>query len=89
MIEAEAVVTWEPLHAYGVNFLVAVELRSWLTKEMGSKAAALNTMENGSSKGLAGVVAGKNELVNGEATVAVPLGSTGVSILYTIPTSPM
>ena len=44
-----------------MNSLVAVELRSWFTKEMGSKVAAFDT------KGLAGAVASKNTLVNGEA----------------------
>ena len=37
MIKAEAVDTREPLHTYGVDSLVAVEL---FTKEMGAKAAA-------------------------------------------------
>ena len=36
MNEAEAADTGKPLHAYGVNSLVAVELRSWFTKEMGA-----------------------------------------------------
>ena len=71
MIEAEAVDTAKPLHAYGVDSLVAVELRSWFTKEMGAEVAVFDIMGSGSIKDLAGVVAGKSQFVNGEVKVAV------------------
>ncbi len=63
MIEAEDIDTGKPMHAYGVDSLVAVELRSWLTKEMGAEVAVFDIMGSGSIKELAGVVAGKSRCV--------------------------
>ena len=65
-IEAEDVDTGKPMHAYGVDSLVAVELRSWFAKEMGAEVAVFDIMGSGSIKDLAGVVAGKSRFVNGE-----------------------
>ena len=71
MIEAEAVDIEKPLHAYGVESLVAVELRSWFTKEMGAEVAVFDIMGSGSIKELAGAVAGKSQSAIGEVKVAV------------------
>lgn len=49
MIEAEAVDTAKPLHLYGVDSLVAVELRSWFAKEMGAGVAVFDFMWSGSN----------------------------------------
>ena len=75
MIEAEAVDTAKPLHGYGVDSLVAVELCSWYAKGMGAEVAVFDIMGSGSSRGLAGVVAGNDKFFHGEATVAIPYGS--------------
>ena len=72
MNEAEAVDTGKPLHSCGVDFLVAVELRSWFTKEMGGEMAVQDIMESGSIKDLAAeVVAGNSQFVNAEVKAAV------------------
>lgn len=65
-IEAEDIDTGKPMHAYGVDSLVAVELRSWFLKEMGAEVAVFDIMGSGSIKDLSGVVAGKSRFVSGE-----------------------
>ena len=41
---AEDVDTGKPLHAYGVDFLLAVELRNWFGKEIGANVAIFDIM---------------------------------------------
>lgn len=65
-IEAEEVDTGKPMHAYGVDSLVAVELRSCFAKEMGAEVAVFDIMGSGSIRDLVGIVAGKSRFVNGE-----------------------
>ena len=51
---------------------------------MGTKVAAFDALESGSSQGLASVLAGKNKLFIGEATVAVPHGSEHIVHNYQV-----
>lgn len=66
MIEAEDVDIGKPMHAYGVDSLVAVELRSWFMKEMGAEVAVFDIMGSGSIKDLVTAVAGKSRFVKDE-----------------------
>ena len=63
MIEAECIDTGKPMHASNVDYLVAIELRSGLTKEMGAEVAVFNIIGSRSIKELAGVAAGKSRCV--------------------------
>ncbi|KAF2093095.1 fatty acid synthase S-acetyltransferase [Rhizodiscina lignyota] len=53
----------KPLHAYGVDSLVAVELRSWLLKELGADVAVFDLMGAGSLRGLASLITTRSSLV--------------------------
>ncbi|KAI1425063.1 polyketide synthase [Xylaria sp. FL1777] len=56
-----------PMHAYGVDSLVAVELRTWITKEIGSDVSVFE-MTSGQQIGqLAATAAGKSRFVKGSA----------------------
>ncbi|KAI9832015.1 MAG: hypothetical protein M1819_004559 [Sarea resinae] len=54
----------EPMSAYGVDSLVAVELRNWLFREVKADVPVFELLGNGSLLAVAGVVAGKSRLVN-------------------------
>lgn len=50
----------KPLHAYGVDSLLAVELRNWFGKEIGADVAIFDIMGGQSIAELATIVAGKS-----------------------------
>ena len=54
----------KPLTAYGMDSLVAVELRNWITKEMAANIPALEFIASSSLAGLAKVIIGKSTLVD-------------------------
>lgn len=54
--------TSRPLHAYGIDSLTAVELRSWLAKELGAEVSVFDITNNSSIAQLAVVAAKKSSL---------------------------
>jgi hypothetical protein len=54
--------TSKPLHLYGVDSLLAVELRSWFAKELKSDVAIFEIMGGGSFLRVAATVASKSQL---------------------------
>ena len=56
----------KPMHSYGVDSLVAVELRSWLMKELGAEVTVFDIMGSGSIKDLVATVTNKSRFVNRE-----------------------
>ena len=57
----EDIDTSKPLHAYGVDSLLAVELRNWFAKEMVADIAIFNIMGAASIASLSGLVAAKSQ----------------------------
>ncbi|GKT43550.1 highly reducing polyketide synthase azaB [Colletotrichum spaethianum] len=55
----------KPLHAYGIDSLTAVELRSWLMKELGAEVSVFDITNNSSISHLAVVAAKKSNLAPG------------------------
>lgn len=53
--------TSKPLHSYGVDSLLAVELRSWFAKELKSDVAIFEIMGGSSFAAVAGTVAAKSQ----------------------------
>ncbi|EFQ27365.1 beta-ketoacyl synthase domain-containing protein [Colletotrichum graminicola] len=51
-----------PLHAYGIDSLTAVELRSWLLKELGAEVIVFDITNNSSISQLAALAATKSSL---------------------------
>ncbi|KAK2051751.1 beta-ketoacyl synthase domain-containing protein [Colletotrichum caudatum] len=51
-----------PLHAYGIDSLTAVELRSWLVKELGAEVTVFDITSNSSISRLAATAAAKSSL---------------------------
>lgn len=54
----------KPLHAFGVDWLVAVELRTWLLKEVGAEVAVFDIMGGSSIRQLATLVASRSSFVH-------------------------
>ncbi|KAJ5692411.1 reducing type I polyketide synthase [Penicillium macrosclerotiorum] len=52
----------KPLHAYGVDSLLAVELRNWIAKEFQSDVAVFETLGSSTFSTLAMLVAGRSEV---------------------------
>ncbi|KZL64051.1 polyketide synthase [Colletotrichum incanum] len=52
----------KPLHAYGIDSLTAVELRSWLLKELGAEVSVFDITNNSSISQLAVIAAKKSSL---------------------------
>lgn len=52
-----------PLHAYGIDSLTAVELRSWLVKELGAEVSLFDITNNSSLSQLARTAAEKSTLL--------------------------
>lgn len=63
MIPAADVDTNKPLSAYGVDSLVAVEVRNWIAKEMQVEISVFDIMANVPMRQLAGDLAGKSKVV--------------------------
>ncbi|KAI3343756.1 polyketide synthase [Ustulina deusta] len=53
----------KPLHAYGVDSLVAVDVRSWLLKDLGSEVSVFDMNSQASIKHLAKTATGKNRFL--------------------------
>lgn len=73
-MSAEDIDASKPLHVYGVDSLLAVELRNWFAKELSADVAVFDIMGGVSTAGVGVTVAGKsgfrgwggkNRLVNG------------------------
>ncbi|KAB5578110.1 KR domain-containing protein [Coniochaeta sp. 2T2.1] len=62
-IDVAALDASQPLHAYGVDSLVAVELRTWLSKEMGADVAVFDIVGDSTIRSLGSFVAGRSTLV--------------------------
>ncbi|KAF4995617.1 hypothetical protein FGRMN_5008 [Fusarium graminum] len=58
--------TSKPLHSYGVDSLVAVELRAWFVKEVGSDVAVFDIMSGQSLEELAELAARRSSFANFE-----------------------
>ena len=63
-IEKQDVDSSKPLHEHGVDSLVAVELRTWLLRDLGAEVAVFDMMSGSSIRALAELVAGRSSLVN-------------------------
>ena len=60
IISPEEVNTYKPVVVLGLNSLVAVEVRSWIAKEMDAKMSTMELMTSSSIKIIADVVDGKS-----------------------------
>lgn len=56
----------KPMHSYGVDSLVAVEVRNWFLKEMKADVAVFDITGSGSISDLSVVVTGKSQFVASE-----------------------
>ena len=63
----EEIDTSRPLHAYGVDSLLAVELRNWFAKVWRAEVGVFDITGQGSIAGLAAEVGGRSELRKKEA----------------------
>jgi len=54
-----------PANAYGIDSLVAVEIRSWVFKELRSEVSVFEILSNASLTSLAGIIAGRSAVVKG------------------------
>ncbi|KAI9742337.1 MAG: hypothetical protein M1818_003870 [Claussenomyces sp. TS43310] len=64
----EDIETQKSVHAYGVDSLVAVELRYWLAKEMQADLSIFEIMGDASLGKLSGLIAKKSKLFAGEVS---------------------
>lgn len=62
-IEAQDVDPAKPLYMFGVDSLVAVELRTWLFKEIGAEVAIFDMMRGASIRAVAASVASRSKFV--------------------------
>lgn len=62
-IEAKNIDPSKPLHAFGVDSLVAVELRTWLLKEIGAEVAVFDMMGGANIRQLASLVTTRSSFV--------------------------
>ncbi|KAK3324470.1 fatty acid synthase S-acetyltransferase [Cercophora scortea] len=69
-IPREEIDPQKPMHSYGVDSLVAVEMRNWLAKELRADVAVFELMSNASIAGIGGVVAAKSRLLSINSGVA-------------------
>ena len=53
----------KPVHSYGVDSLVAVELRNWFARSIGADVAVLQLLGTSTIRNLARDVAGKSKFV--------------------------
>ena len=65
IIPAEEVSTDKSITALGLDSLVAVEVRSWIAKEMDAKMSTMELMTSPSIRALADVIAGRSSLLEG------------------------
>lgn len=64
LIPEEDIDTHKPIHAFGVDSLVAVEIRYWLIKEIKAELSIFNIMGNDSLAALSHLAAGKSQYLN-------------------------
>ena len=64
MIGREDVSVSKPVVAYGLDSLVAVELRNWITVDLEATVSLMELMNSPSIEALAGKIAGKSKLVS-------------------------
>ena len=69
MMPREDVDVRKPLVAYGLDSLVAVELRNWISRELEANIPLMELMNNPSIEALAAKIAERSKLV-GKADVA-------------------
>jgi acyl carrier protein len=62
-IDVKTISATEPLHTYGVDSLVAVELRAWLLKELSAQVAVFDIIGDNTIRALGRVVTRKSALV--------------------------
>ncbi|KAL9609839.1 MAG: hypothetical protein Q9167_005427 [Letrouitia subvulpina] len=55
----------KPIHAYGIDSLVALEVRYWFAKEIGSEVTILEIMQAKSLRALAALAAGRSQYIQG------------------------
>jgi acyl carrier protein len=67
-IEPRDVDPSKPLPAFGIDSLMAIELRSWLLKEMGAEVAVFEMLEGGSVRAFAALVATRSNFVKSTET---------------------
>ncbi|MCJ1393519.1 hypothetical protein MMC18_006394 [Xylographa bjoerkii] len=67
-IPSEDIEVSKPMHAYGVDSLVSVEIRKWFMKVMKADVAVFDIMGVGSIKALSEMVAARSALLQGLAT---------------------
>lgn len=65
MVPASDIDANKPLSAYGVDSLVAVEVRNWIAKEMNVEVSVFEIMANVPMRALAADLAGKSKLIDG------------------------
>lgn len=63
VIDVESIDTTKPIHQYGVDSLVAVELRNWFAKGIGADVTVFQILENVKQSELAKICAGKSIFV--------------------------
>ncbi|OTB06091.1 hypothetical protein M426DRAFT_55767 [Hypoxylon sp. CI-4A] len=56
----------KPMHALGVDSLIAVELRTWMLKQLDADVAVFDLMEVSSIRALAGLIASRSNFVTRE-----------------------
>lgn len=64
MVPREEILPSRPMAEYGLDSLVAVQMRAWVAGAMEAQVSILELLANVSVRGLAGVVAGRSKLVN-------------------------
>ncbi len=67
-VESGSIDVGRPLHTYGVDSLVAIELRNWFGKTMGADVAVFQILNNGSAMDLVMLAARKSSYVVEEAS---------------------
>ena len=51
----------QPMHSFGVDSLIAVELRNWFAKEIGADVAVFDILGGGTLSGIGALAAGKSK----------------------------
>ncbi|KAM5486920.1 Type I Iterative PKS [Microsporum audouinii] len=63
-IESQSINPSQPLHAYGVDSLVAVELRTWILKELSAEVAVFDMVGESTIRSLGAMVAARSSFVH-------------------------
>ncbi|KAF6236674.1 hypothetical protein HO173_004965 [Letharia columbiana] len=65
IIPADEISTQKPVVALGLDSLIAIEVRSWITREMEATMSTLELMTSSSIKGLAEMIVARSKLCEG------------------------